>query len=231
RGGERMAMQQFAVATARPLPVIILADVSGSMTQDNNIGALNAALKDFLNTLSQESRLNAEIQVSIITFGGLKAEVHVPLTPAWQINQTNDLVASGGTPMGGAFELAVEMIENKDIIPSRAYKPTIVLISDGIPTDNWEASFDKLKNSDRAQKASRMAMAIGTGADKNMLKAFVNDLEASEVFEAHNTKEIHRFFRAVSMSVSSRSQSNTPNQLPTVDFSKLPDDELDLSDF
>lgn len=33
------------------------------------------------------------------------------------------------------------------------------------------------------------------------------------------------------MSVSSRSQSNTPNQLPTVDFSKLPDDELDLSDF
>ena len=226
-----MAMQQFAVATARPLPVIILADVSGSMTQDNNIGALNAALKDFLNTLSQESRLNAEIQVSIITFGGLKAEVHVPLTPAWQINQTNDLVASGGTPMGGAFELAVEMIENKEIIPSRAYKPTIVLISDGIPTDNWESSFNKLKNSDRAQKASRMAMAIGTGADKNMLKAFVNDLEASEVFEAHNAKEIHRFFRAVSMSVSSRSQSNTPNQLPTVDFSKIPDDELDLSDF
>ena len=226
-----MAMQQFAVATARPLPVIILADVSGSMTQDNNIGALNAALKDFLNTLSQESRLNAEIQVSIITFGGLKAEVHVPLTPAWQINQTNDLVASGGTPMGGAFELAVEMIENKEIIPSRAYKPTIVLISDGIPTDNWESSFNKLKYSDRAQKASRMAMAIGTGADKNMLKAFVNDLEASEVFEAHNAKEIHRFFRAVSMSVSSRSQSNTPNQLPTVDFSKIPDDELDLSDF
>ena len=226
-----MVMQQFAVATARPLPVIILADVSGSMTQDNNIGALNAALKDFLSALSQESRLNAEIQVSIITFGGLKAEVHVPLTPAWQINQTDDLVASGGTPMGGAFELALEMIENKEIIPSRAYKPTIVLISDGIPTDNWESSFNKLKNSDRAQKASRMAMAIGAGADKNMLKAFVNDLEATEVFEAHNAKEIHRFFRVVSMSVSSRFQSNMPNQLPTVDFSKLPDDELDLSDF
>lgn len=226
-----MAMQQFAVATARPLPVIILADVSGSMTQDNNIGALNAALKDFLSTLSKESRLNAEIQVSIITFGGSKAEVHLPLTPAWQINQTDDLVASGGTPMGGAFELALEMIENKEIIPSRAYKPTIVLISDGIPTDNWESSFNKLKNSDRAQKASRMAMAIGAGADKLMLKAFVNDLEATEVFEAHNAKEIHRFFRVVSMSVSSRSQSNTPNQLPAVDFSKLPDDELDLSDF
>ncbi len=39
-----MAMQKFAVATARPLPVIILADVSGSMLENNNIGALNAAL-------------------------------------------------------------------------------------------------------------------------------------------------------------------------------------------
>lgn len=65
-----MAMQQFAVATARPLPVIILADVSGSMLENNNIGALNAALKDFLSTLSQESRLYAQFRASISTCSG-----------------------------------------------------------------------------------------------------------------------------------------------------------------
>ncbi len=43
-----MAMQQFAAATARPLPVIILADISGSMSVDGKIDALNAALKDML---------------------------------------------------------------------------------------------------------------------------------------------------------------------------------------
>lgn len=226
-----MAMQQFAVTTARPLPVVILADVSGSMSVDGKIDALNAALKDLINTLGKESRLNAEIHVSIITFGGSQAIVHLPLTPAWQINQTSDLIASGGTPMGSAFQLALELIENKEIIPSRAYKPTIVLVSDGYPNDQWESAFLNLKNSERAQKASRMAMAIGHDADKNMLKEFVNDLEATEVFEAHNAKDIHRFFRAVSMSVSSRSTSNSPNQIPKIDFSKLPDDELDLSDF
>ena len=68
-----MAMQQFAAATARPLPVIILADISGSMSVDGKIDALNAALKDMLHTFAQESRLNAEIQVAIITFGGYEA--------------------------------------------------------------------------------------------------------------------------------------------------------------
>lgn len=225
-----MAMQQFAAATARPLPVIILADISGSMSVDGKIGALNSALKDMLNTFAQESRLNAEIQVSIITFGGNDANVHIPLTPAWQIKDMDDLIASGGTPMGSAFKLALEMIENKEIFPKRAYQPTIVLVSDGIPTDHWEESFNNLKNSERAQKASRMAMAIGSDADKNVLNKFINDLEAS-VFEAHHAKDIYRFFRAVSMSVSTRSTSHTPNQLHKIDLSKLPDDELDLSNF
>ena len=58
----------------------------------------------------------------------------------------------------------------------------------------------------------------------------MNDLEAP-VFEAHHAKDIHRFFRAVSMSVSTRSTSNSPNQISKIDLSKLPDDEIDLSDF
>ena len=225
-----MAMQQFAAATARPLPVIILADISGSMSVDGKIDALNAALKDMLHTFSQESRLNAEIQVAIITFGGNEAKTHIPLTPAWQMKDMDDLIAAGGTPMGSAFQIALEMIENKEILPKRAYQPTIVLVSDGIATDRWQESFINLKNAERAQKASRMAMAIGRDADKNVLTEFVNDLEAP-VFEAHHAKDIHRFFRAVSMSVSTRSTSNSPNQISKIDLSKLPDDEIDLSDF
>ncbi len=225
-----MAMQQFAAATARPLPVIILADISGSMSVDGKIDALNAALKDMLHTFSQESRLNAEIQVAIITFGGNEAKTHIPLTPAWQMKDMDDLIAAGGTPMGSAFQIALEMIENKEILPKRAYQPTIVLVSDGIATDRWQESFTNLKNAERAQKASRMAMAIGRDADKNVLTEFVNDLEAP-VFEAYHAKDIHRFFRAVSMSVSTRSTSNSPNQISKIDLSKLPDDEIDLSDF
>ena len=88
-----------------------------------------------LHTFSQESRLNAEIQVAIITFGGNEAKTHIPLTPAWQMKDMDDLIAAGGTPMGSAFQIALEMIENKEILPKRAYQPTIVLVSDGIATD------------------------------------------------------------------------------------------------
>ena len=86
-------------------------------------------------------------------------------------------------------------------------------------------SSDMKQNAERAQKASRMAMAIGRDADKNVLTEFVNDLEAP-VFEAHHAKDIHRFFRAVSMSVNTRSSSNAPNQLHKIDLSKLPEKEM-----
>jgi len=72
------SLKKFAVATPRPLPVIVLADTSGSMGENGKIGALNAAMKDMVSTFAKESRLRAEIQVGLITFGG-KAQVHLPL--------------------------------------------------------------------------------------------------------------------------------------------------------
>ena len=226
-----MAMHDFVAATARPLPVIILADISGSMAGDGKIENLNMAIKTMIASFAKESRLNAEIQVALVTFGGECASAHVPLTPAHQITDVQQLMAGGGTPMGSAFEMVTAMVEDKTLIPSRAYRPTIVLISDGWPTDEWEAPFAALQQSERAKKAVRMAMAIGSDADKNMMKAFINDPE-TPVFEAHNSQDIVRFFRAVSMSVSSRSRSNTPNQMTKIDFKNLPDDDdLDLGDF
>lgn len=61
KGNPKMSsFKKFSVATPRPLPVIILADVSGSMSEDGKIEALNAALKDMIKTFTKESRLQAE---------------------------------------------------------------------------------------------------------------------------------------------------------------------------
>ncbi len=62
-------MRKFAAKSARPIPVIILADTSGSMSVDGKIDALNQALGHMINTFKGESRLNAEIHLSVITFG------------------------------------------------------------------------------------------------------------------------------------------------------------------
>jgi len=221
-------MKQFAAKTARPIPVIILADTSGSMSVDGKNEVMNQALRDLITTFSGESRLNAEIHLSVITFGG-EAKMHLPLTPAHQIKDFKSFEATGGTPMGEALDIAKELIEDKESISSRAYRPVIVLVSDGHPTDNWGGSFSDFCNSERAKKATRMAMAIGNDADESLMNDFINDLEAP-LFKASNAQDIIKFFRAVSMSVTSRSRSATPNQIEAVNYACLPsdDDELDL---
>ena len=224
-------MREFAASKPRPLPVIILADTSGSMSIDGKMEALTLALKDMLISFRKENHLNAIIQVAIIAFGGENASIILPLTPANEISGMQDLVASGGTPMGSAMATAKELLEDKEQIPSRAYKPTLVLVSDGNPTDSWEQPFAELQESERASKAVRMAMGIGVDANIHMLKQFINDPE-TPVFKAHDAKDISRFFRAVSMSVTLRSRSTKPNQINKVSFNDTStDDELDLSDF
>lgn len=220
-----MELQQFTATSARPLPVIILADTSGSMSLDGKIQALNLAINNMLNSFKQQSRIKAEIQVAVLTFSGEKADIYIPLQSVSDIKKEVNLIASGGTPLGDAITRTIEMIEDKENIPSRAYKPTLVLVSDGHPTDDWESAFEALKNSDRAKKATRMAMAIGQDADKDVLTAFINDVEAP-LFEAHNAIDIQKFFRAVTMSVSNRTQSNNPNDTQKIDYN-ISDDEYE----
>jgi uncharacterized protein YegL len=223
-----MVLKQFAVQKARPLPVIILADTSGSMSVDGKIEALNASIKEMISTFSEEGRRQAEIQLALVTFGGPKAEMYEPLIPAHEVTDFKPMVASGPTPMGGAFELVTELLEDQERIPSRAYRPVLVLLSDGLPTDDWKVGFEKLCNSDRAKKATRFAMAIGSDADESMLNDFVNDDEAP-VFKAHQARDIHRFFKAITMSVTARSRSQAPNEILAIDFDELEGDELDLN--
>jgi uncharacterized protein YegL len=203
-------LKKFVLATPRPLPVIVLADTSGSMGENGKIDALNAAIKDMVATFGKESRLRAELQVGLITFGG-KAELHLPLVAAHTVSDMQEFQAQGATPMGEAFELARQLLEDKDKIPSRAYRPALILVSDGLPTDDWETSFKSLCVSERAQKATRFAMSIGADADEDMLKEFTNDSEAP-LFKAHNARDIHRFFRAVTMSLTTRTASQNPEQ-------------------
>ena len=224
-----MIMQQFTAANARPLPVILMLDTSGSMSVNGNIDAMTQAVNNMIKSFSQESQVKAEIQLSIITFGGNTAELHTPLTPvALFAEDDKPLVfqAKGMTPLGSALELVQALIEDKEQIPNRAYKPTIVLVSDGYPNDSWQDAFTSLQNSERAKKAVRMAMAIGREADEDMLTSFINDPE-TPLFRAENSTEIQRFFRAVSISVRRRSGSNNPNQVSSVDYAAVEDEMFD----
>lgn len=204
-------IKEFTTSAARPLPVFLLADVSGSMAGEGKIAALNQAIREMLATFATAEELRAEIHIAIITFGD-QARLHLPLQPAAQARWV-DLVAAGSTPMGRAMELAAELLEDKEQIPARAYRPTVILVSDGQPTDSWDQGLMQLTQQGRAQKADRMALAIGADADEAMLKRFLGTPE-KRVFRAEDTRKIKEFFQLATMSVTMRSRSINPNQVP-----------------
>jgi uncharacterized protein YegL len=201
---------KFTAPNAKPLPVILLLDVSGSM-HGPKIQNLNAAVKDMLETFRDTESGEIEIHVAIITFGA-ELKLHQALASAGDI-KWHDLSASGGTPLGTAFKMAKAMIEDKDVVPSRAYRPTVVLVSDGMPTDDWEESLHAFISDGRSAKCDRMAMAIGADADEVVLGKFIEGTKNSLSY-AENAKQLRDFFKFVTMSVTIRTRSQTPNVAP-----------------
>lgn len=201
---------KFTAPKAKPLPVILLLDVSGSMSGDK-IRNLNDAVRDMLNTFSDTENGETEIHVAIITFGA-QVKLHQPLASTSTI-QWQDLSADGMTPLGTALQMAKAMIEDKDVVPSRAYRPTVVLVSDGGPNDTWEKPLNAFISDGRSAKCDRLAMAIGADADEAVLGKFIEGT-SNQLFYAENAKQLRDFFKFVTMSVTIRTKSQTPNNVP-----------------
>lgn len=200
----------FTVAKAKPLPVVLLLDVSGSMGGEK-INTLNAAVKEMISDFANAEKNEIEILVSIITFGS-NVSLHTPYTSAKDI-EWKDLQVSGATPMGTAFSMAKAMLEDKEVTPSRAYRPTIVLVSDGQPTDDWQQPLRVLVNEGRSQKCDRMAMVIGSEVSNSVLNEFVSGTE-NKVYTAQDASQIQEFFQFVTMSVTTRTNSQNANVVP-----------------
>lgn len=202
----------FTVAKAKPLPVVLLLDVSSSMGGES-IKKLNIAVKEMISDFASAEKNEVEILVSIITFGS-EVLLHTPYTSAKDI-EWQDLTVSGSTPMGTAFSMAKAMIEDKETTPSRAYRPTIVLVSDGEPDrdDPWQQSLRALVNDGRSNKCDRMAMAIGTSASNTVLNEFISGTE-NKVFTAQDASQIQEFFKFVTMSVTTRTNNQNANVVP-----------------
>jgi uncharacterized protein YegL len=213
-------LRGFTAPLARPLPVLLLADVSGSMGDDGKIDALNRAVSEMLAAFGREDDRRTEIQVGVITFGAGGARLHQPLTRSSRI-QWQPMTAAGTTPLAAALDLATQMIDDQKQVPESGYRPTLVLVSDGQPTDaqghatdEWKPALARLLASNRGKQAFRFAMAIGADADENVLRAFI--APATQLFRAHEARQIEEFFQHVTVGVTHRSRSRNPDSAPAV---------------
>jgi uncharacterized protein YegL len=213
--------ESFVYDVPKTLPVILLLDNSGSMASEGNIIVLNQAVNMMLQSFKDLDSDVASISVSIISFGQAVNMVN-KLLSVHDVKDIN-LTASGNTPFGGALNLAKQMIEEKESFPSRSYRPTIITVSDGMPNDQWEIALDDFKTTGRSSKCHCMAMSIGARKDTpafNVLSKFADGDE--NVFFAENARDIHKFFRLITSTIKTRTQSINPNLIPLIDLKSIP---------
>lgn len=222
----------------RSLPVFLLVDASGSMS-GSKIETVNIALKEMLNSFKKIENPKGIIEVCILAFYG--KEVHI-IKPLSEISDNDYFVfsANGGTPMGKAFATVADLIEDYNVVDKRSYTPTVVLISDGNPTDfngyfsgmnnediiNWP-DLQKLLTGNRSSKATRLAMGIGEDVDNRILKAFINN-DNIPIIKAKENQTISKFFDWVTISISIRSVSVNPNVVQLGDTDCFNEDEMEF---
>ncbi len=233
-----MNIKDYIKRDSRALPVFLVVDTSGSMRGDK-IETVNVALKEMINSFRKIENPKGIIELCILTFSDSNVKVVKNIS---QITDEDiyEFTADGNTPMGIAFEKVAQMIEDYSIVSSRAYTPTIVLISDGNPTDfvgynstmtteeiiAWPA-LNILHSGVRSSKATKLAMGIGSDVDTRILRAFINN-DRIPVIKATDNGTISKFFEWVTMSISVRSVSVNPNQVVIGDTYVFDKDEVDF---
>jgi len=212
----------YKAPSAKKLPVILLLDVSGSMS-GAKIETLYDSVNDMVESFVAAQVKETIIDVSIITFGA-SVELHTPYTSVTELkdNAIERFEASGMTPLGTALTMAKDMIEDKDVTPSKIYRPAVVIVSDGQPNDEWKAPMERFINDGRSSKCQRFAIAIGEDADKAVLQQFTG--EEANVFVADNASDITDCFQKFTMSVSTRATSQNPNAVPSVNVNTSSDE-------
>lgn len=162
--------------TAR-VPVCLCLDVSGSMDGDP-IKELNEGVRAFYQEIRDDEVALYAAEISIVTFGG-DAQCIEDFANIERQTNIPELEASGGTPMGEAVNMALDLLEErKQEYKDKGvdyYQPWLVIMTDGYPTDSHSAlqsAIDRTVEMIDDKKLTIFPIAVGEDADMDVLRQF-----------------------------------------------------------
>lgn len=134
------------------LAIGLLLDVSGS-TAGSSIRALNSALPHLGSELMKHEYARRRAELCLVTFGGSVKATEFCKVPDFSPPL---LSAGGGTPMGEAINLTLDLIEARKQSYKSAgipyYRPWVFLFTDGEPTDSFELAARRVHEMERQKK-------------------------------------------------------------------------------
>ncbi len=227
---------KFKAKQGKFLPVLLMLDRSSSMTGEK-IDTLNRATQEMIADFATVPSEDVEIMIGILAFSST-VSLHIPFQRAKEVAKRGwtPLIASGNTAFGACLGKGQELLEDSSQLPKNIYRPAVVVVSDGQPTDDWKSPLQQFITEGRSAKCQRFAIAIGDDVNINALETFTG--EPDKVLMAKDTQALKKQFAFITQTLSQRSVSVNPNQVSASKSanslpSQAPEEEksLPLDDF
>jgi uncharacterized protein YegL len=193
---------------------VLLLDTSGSMN-GAPIEELNRAMAEFKNALSKDAQASARVEVAVVTFGEGGVAIVQDFVSAGDF-QPPMLQAGGITPLGDGLNQALDLVaDRKATYKANAvdyYRPWIILITDGAPTDDgvWQGAAARLKMEESRKGVLCWCFGVDS-AEASVLKQIAP--ERAYLLREY-TGSFGKIFRWVSSSMARVSQSTPGDQVP-----------------
>ena len=150
-----------------------------------------------ISSLRQNPQAIETAFLSVITFDSVAQQI-IPLTDLASFQMVN-ISATGVTALGEALKLVAHKIETevqKTTTEQKGdWKPLVFIMTDGIPTDDWQSGLNEFKKS---RVAFTVACAAGGGADTNILKQITDNVVS---LDTADSASIGKFFQWVTASI------------------------------
>lgn len=212
----------------RRLPIYFLIDVSESMVGEP-IKNVQLGMKEIIQELRTDPYALESAYISIIAFAGSAHQIQ-PLIELSQFYPPLEYPIGSGTALGCALDFLSSSIERevmKNTTTQKGdFKPLIFLFTDGSPTDNYRAAFDRW-NCKHRKGTNLVAVSIGDNVNTKILGQITEN-----VLLLKNTKasDFRNFFKWVSQSIKASSMSVNDTGNDDLNLDRVSDFNIEVVD-